>query len=324
MRIFITGATGFVGQNLVAFLKQQVPESTLFCLARDPQKLEALTGERVIPVPGDILEPQSYREVAQQADVVFHIAAKVSLKNGPEFYPINTDGTRYLLQVLQDASGLQRLVYVSSIAAFDHDFAEPIPLRILTELSSPMPSTDYGKSKRQAEELILQSGLPYTILRPSYIYGPYPRVGSSVDRLIQDILRQKRYTRFPFPGRVSEIYVEDLVAAMWRASLAPAALNEDFFISNAEPIAISDALQVLANALQVPLQLDVYTLEQIQRVQRWLYQVHPGNPVFRIFFEDYFVCSAQKLYQTIGYAPRHSFEEAIHKTLSWYRAHGLI
>src|SRR5690606_22586915 len=146
----------------------------------------------------------------------------------------NTDATQSLINALKHSVRLKRLVFLSSISAFDRPLGQPA-IGLLTEESIPHPNTDYGKSKLEAEKRVEQSDLPYAILRPSYIYGPYPRINSSMDRLIRNVRDQTHYTRFPFPGRASEIYVEDLAEMIWTASQHPAAENQAFFVSNPEP-----------------------------------------------------------------------------------------
>ena len=138
-----------------------------------------------------------------------------------------------------------------SISAIDRPPRESA-IKPLTEETIPHPNTDYGKSKLLAEETLIQSGLPYTILRPSYIYGPHPRVGSSMDRLIRDVRDQRSYTRIPFPGRASEIHAGDLARLIWLCTGHAGAENEVFFAANPEPVVIGDVFPAVAEALGVP------------------------------------------------------------------------
>lgn len=324
LKIFITGGTGFVGRNLVEYLCQKVPPSSLTCLARSEEKARPLQALGCRVVMGDLLNPESYAAACSQADVILHVAALVGLKNGPAFYTVNTEGMRQLLSVAKNASGLKRLVFVSSISAIDRVFPHGEDtsgtLRPLTEESPVQPGTDYGKSKRQAEELLMASGLPYTILRPAYIYGPYPRVQSSMDRLVYDIRDEKPYTRFPFSGRASEIYVTDLAQGIWHTALHPGALNEDFFIANPEPIAVTRCFAALAEALRVPYRPRKLSPERLEKIRRRMYRQAPADPVRRILYEDFFVCDASKLARLTGYVPATGFESGIAQTVAWYQS----
>lgn len=166
----------------------------------------------------------------------------------------------------------------------------------------------------------MASGLPYTILRPAYIYGPYPRVQSSMDRLVYDIRDEKPYTRFPFSGRASEIYVTDLAQGIWHTALHPGALNEDFFIANPEPIAVTRCFAALAEALRVPYRPRKLSPERLEKIRRRMYRQAPADPVRRILYEDFFVCDASKLARLTGYVPATGFESGIAQTVAWYQS----
>jgi nucleoside-diphosphate-sugar epimerase len=194
----------------------------------------------------------------------------------------------------------------------------------LTETDPPNPRTDYGTSKLQGEEALIDSGLPYSILRPAYIYGPYPRIGSSMDRAVHDVRQGRRYTRFPFPGRASEIFVGDLAKAVWLAATAPQAENQAFFIANEQPVIVGDFLQQLAEALHVPFSHRLHTPGEIARIRGFVQRRKPENPMLPILFEDYFTCSPQKFMTLTGYRPQDGLTRGLEKTVAWYRANGLL
>ena len=328
MNIFITGATGFVGRNFLEWILRNEPEASITCLVRDPIKAQNqwppdFGKGRIQWLQGDLLEPTTYAKPLQQADHVFHIAALVSLRNGPEFYRMNTEATQSLLQPLQDSNHLKRLVFLGSISAVDRPLDHPA-VGPLTEESTPHPNTDYGKSKLQAEVSIQQSGLPYSILRPPYIYGPYPRINSSMDRLIHNVQDQVHYTRFPFPGRASEVYVEDLAAMIWTAAHHPATENQTLFVSNPRPVQISAVYAKLAKTLGVPFQPMSLSQAQIERFRRTLYRKDPDNVLLRVLFEDFFYCEPEKWYRLTGFKPRYGYELGMEKTVQWFRDHGMI
>lgn len=330
MNIFITGATGFVGRNFLEFIVNNHPEAALTCLVRDPEKAGLQWNHRpdfgngkIQWIQGDLLNPDSYQSEAKQADYVFHIAALVSLRNGPEFYQMNTDTTQALLSVLRANPHLKRLVFVSSISAIDRPMHEPA-IGPLTEETPPHPNTDYGKSKLQAEALIQESGLPYTILRPPYIYGPYPRMNSSIHRLVTHVRDQARYTQFPFPGRVSEIYVEDLAEMLWVASQHPATRNEVFFVSNPKPIQVANLFAELSQALQLSYEATNKRPKDIERYKQRFYKHDPENVLLRVLFEDFFYCSPEKWYRATGFHPRYGYQKGMAKTIQWFKDNGII
>ena len=219
------------------------------------------------------------------------------------------------------AARLQRFVYMGSIAAIDRPPHLPA-IGPLSESSLPHPNTDYGRSKLQAMDAVVHSGLPYTVLTPAYIYGPYPRVHSSMDRFFRDVSAGVPYTRIPFPGRASHIYVEDLANLIWQAALNPVARNEVFFASEREPMRVGEAFQCVAEAMKI--EFSQRSVTDMKRFQSFLHQRDPDNPLLRILFEDYFHCSSEKAHRMLNVTPRFGMMQGIEKTLQWYRQQGIL
>lgn len=321
MNIFMTGATGFLGRHLLRFLVRTQPDANVICLVRDPDKAKAQWNNsppQVQWLPGDLLEPETYRNALQNVELVFHAAALVSLRNGPEFYTQNTEATRLLLESLKISGQLRRFLFVGSISAVDRAW-ELTATEPLTEDSPCRPNTDYGQSKLAAERLVADSGLPYTIMIPAYIYGPDPRPNSSMDRLVRDMIAGQRYTRFPFPGLASEVYVEDLAEMLWVSATHPNTLNQRYFISNPEPVRIARACQMLAEALQIPEQSYSVSPGKLERFRRLWRKAQPDSLILRILFESYFVCDPSRWYNATGFTPRFGIQQGIQKTVNWYK-----
>jgi nucleoside-diphosphate-sugar epimerase len=329
MNVFITGASGFVGYNLILHLLQAHTDWTLFCLVRTPGKAEKLSKLGVQPVMGDLLSPETYQAKLKACDLIFHLAGLVGLKDGEDFYAANSGTMNNLLDVAHQANALSRFVFVSSISAIDRPAKTPFnaPILPLDETSPGCPTTDYGKSKRMAELALEVSGLPYTILRPSYIHGPHPRVGSSMDRVIYDTRNQLPYTRFPFTGRASEIDVEDLARSITLSASHPNTVNKSYFISNPDPIPIPVFFSTLAKALGVPYHPSYVSPKALSRIQQRAYRQNTtpaARLIQRILFEDFFSCSPQSFINDTGYQPQYSLGEALKRTVGWYREQGLL
>lgn len=329
MNVFITGASGFVGYNLILFLLQAHPDWTLFCLVRTAEKAAKLSKLGVHPVMGDLLSPETYQDSLKSCEIIFHLAGLVGLKDGEDFYAGNSGTMNKLLETAYQAKTLSRFVFVSSISAIDRPAKTPFnaPILPLDETSPGCPTTDYGKSKRMAELALEVSGLPYTILRPSYIHGPHPRVGSSMDRVIYDTRNQLPYTRFPFTGRASAIDVEDLARAITLSATHAKTLNKSYFISNPEPVAIPVFFSTLAKALGVPYHPSYVSLKALKRIQQRAYRQNAtpaARLMQRILFEDFFTCSPQAFMQDTGYHPQFSLSDALKRTVGWYRGQGLL
>ncbi|WP_303675226.1 NAD-dependent epimerase/dehydratase family protein [Vampirovibrio chlorellavorus] len=318
MTIFVTGSTGFVGRNLLEYLVKTQPQQQFVCLVRDLAKARAQWAQQppnIRWLVGDLLRPDTYREALQSAELVFHVAALVGLRDGDAFFTQNTEATRQLVYTLTASNRLRRLVFVSSISATDRYPGSPAT-DCMTEAFPSQPQTDYGRSKLQAEQRIMASGLPYTIMAPAYIYGPHLRAGASTERLINDLKAGKRYTRFPFPGAVSAIHVEDLSEALWIAATHPNTLNERFLISHPQPVSIVEALATLADCLGLHHTFTPSPNSNLERYRRKK-PAPGGNAILRrILWEHYFACSPAKWYRATGHQPAIAFSDGVRKTLA--------
>lgn len=329
MDVFITGGTGFVGHNLIRHLHATQPSWTLHALVRHEGKAKALQALGVQCHLGDLLQADTYRHIVSQCGLIFHLAGLVGLKDGEAFYSANVGSMNTLIEAAQGADNLKRLVFVSSISAIDRPANTPINSLILplTEQSPACPTTDYGKSKHMAELALQVSGIPYTIIRPSYIHGPYPRPQSSMDRALFDVLAQAPYTRFPFPGKASEIDVEDLAQAIALSALHLNTLNKAYFISNPSPISMPHFFATMANALGIPFHPTYVSPQALRRIQERAYRQNTAPAarlMQRILFEDFFACSPKAFMEDTGFQPSYSLQSALRRTVLWYKEAGLL
>jgi nucleoside-diphosphate-sugar epimerase len=179
-------------------------------------------------VVGDLRDPSTLNRAVKGADVVFHLAAVISAPGWEAFEAANVLGTRNLVEAcLAAAPGLRRFVYVSSIAA-----AGPSPEgRALTEEDRPRPVSNYGRSKLEAEALVLAAGdrLPVIILRPPNVLGPgQPELEEAV-KLIRRRIAPSLGNGRP---QTSLVDVADLVRAMVLAAEDPRGVGRTYFVTD--------------------------------------------------------------------------------------------
>ena len=212
MRALVTGASGFIGSNLVDRLLAEGVQ--VKCLVRHTPTLPG-SAKSLTLVPGDFQDPASLATAVEDADVVFHVAGVTRAARRADYFRGNLETTCNLLQACQEYGPEdQKFLFISSLAA-----AGPSPGNPLTEDEEPRPVSAYGESKLAAERAVLQFGRtrPVIIIRPPAVYGPRDR-----DTLLLFKSVQKRLHVIPGRGsqKVSLVHVHDLVTGIWQAMLS--------------------------------------------------------------------------------------------------------
>ena len=186
--IFITGSTGFLGKTLIPSLIKE--SCNLNCLARNPDYFKNLPVKITI---GD-LEKFQWPIDSEKINTVIHMAAVINAKNPQDFYKINYEGTKKLINECVKHK-VEHFIFLSSLNVLQKN------------------PDDYAKSKKMAEDYLKISGLNYTILRPSLIYGPSDT--KNVNQLVKII---KTLPIIPIIGsgknKIQPIYINDAANAI--------------------------------------------------------------------------------------------------------------
>jgi len=148
--ILVTGATGFLGRHVVKALRTRGKE--VRCLVRTAARARAVADYQVELAYGDVLDPSALNKAMSGVDAVVHLVAIIREKRNQSFDLINRHGTEMAARAAKEA-GVNRFVHVSAIGAQDN------------------PDYPYLYSKWQGEQAVINSGLNYTIFRPSIQFG---------------------------------------------------------------------------------------------------------------------------------------------------------
>lgn len=162
MKVFVTGASGFLGHAVCAELNTRGHEVT--ALVRRPGSEPPNTSA----AKGDLTNVGTLTETVQAAkpDAVIHLAAEIATQRDPaKINEVNVEGTRRMLDACRAVDG-PRFIFASTVVTGDAQGA------VLDEDSVLPIETAYGRSKQEGERLVRESGLPSVILRPSHVYGP--------------------------------------------------------------------------------------------------------------------------------------------------------
>jgi nucleoside-diphosphate-sugar epimerase len=207
MVILITGAGGFLGSNFCRHLREEYPSVIIYALVRSSLDAQRLEQRGVRAIVGDLTSPDSYAAVLSEVEFVFHLGADASFKEG-DYERNNVTGTTTLLESCKGCKKLRRFVLASTIGVLDRSKSDTCN-SLLNNASVPHPTSPYGKSKLTTETLVRESGLPFSILRFTWIYGAGMRLDSHIAVLNSMVKKNSLMSRIFFPGRVSTIHVDD-------------------------------------------------------------------------------------------------------------------
>jgi dihydroflavonol-4-reductase len=192
VRVFITGATGFVGGHVAR--QYAVEGASLRLLTRQTSRLDSLTGIDAEMVKGDLREPEKLRSALSGCDALVHVAADYRLwvRDPEQMYAANVDGTRELLKLAREV-GIQRIVYTSSVATMGFKTDGTI-----VNEDTPVALSDmighYKRSKFLGELEAIQAakaGQHVMILNPTTPIGPGDAKPTPTGRIIVDFLNKK-------------------------------------------------------------------------------------------------------------------------------------
>jgi nucleoside-diphosphate-sugar epimerase len=251
-RVVVTGASGFIGQAVVRRLLRDGiggNPANVIAIVRDPETLPAALRAQVEAHAMDLAEAsiESIAAACGDAAVVIHLAASASVAGGERGYLNNVRSTERLIGALR-LRGCERLVYASSIGAVDRMPGDDCALP-LDENSPPNPLTRYGAGKLEGERMVRESGLPFGIVRPTWVYGPGMRADSHLRVFVAMVRRGSLASHFKFPGRVSVIHVDDLARGLLIVACDPNATGGTFFASDGQPVAIGGLFSAIGEVV---------------------------------------------------------------------------
>lgn len=331
MRVFVTGATGFVGGHLAPALLSRGYEVT--CLARSQEKADRLKVKwpGVDAVIGDITDAESLKQIApEDYDYVIHLAAMGHVASTSEedyikFTSINEGGTKNLIEVFRRNPYLKRFVHISSSAAMG--FNPSIP--VLNEETPPNPVTPYQKSKRNSEMISIQAGkdgVPTVIVRPCMIYGPG---GYGEFYKFASLMSKGLFPKVGLGKNLTPlVHVEDVVSGLICA-MEKGRPGEIYIIASETSIEMDQLRRCIVKSLgvkkpyiYVPGWMALAGAKVLEKLCAALKKepiVSSQNIRSTIADRTFDITKAKN---ELGYSPRVSFEAGIQETIDWYRQQG--
>ena len=225
--ILVTGASGFVGSHLVPKLVESGYK--VRCLVRPWSWIGQLKKHMVELATGDVTDADSLKQAMKDVETVIHLVAIVRESRWATFSRINVQGTKNVVQAAA-ASGVKRFIHVGALGS-----------------SSENPRYDYLYSKWQGEEVVRSSGLDFTILKPSAMFG---KGAGFIDALVRSLKMFPLLAPIAGPGetRLQPIWVEDVVSCILK-TLKGEKREENYEIGGPEHLAYEQILDAVIDAL---------------------------------------------------------------------------
>jgi dihydroflavonol-4-reductase len=325
MKIVVTGASGHVGANLTRELIKRGYEVKVL----EHIDNRGFVGLPVEVVKGNLNDIDSLKRLCSDADIVFHLAAKISigLNSYETLHKVNFDGTRNILSIARE-NGVKRFIYFSSIHVLEHKpYESP-----MTESRGLLKNAEipYERTKAEADEWVLQQtrdDFEVVVLNPTAIVGPYDFKPSLMGQMIIKLSTGK--LPFLVPGGYNWVDVRDVAAAAanaisqgrsgeryilsgrWESlkgigELISKVLNKPlkFFVI---PISIARlGLPFISLAAKISGKQPLYTSKSLEIV----------NNVNKNIVSD-------KAKKELGFSPR-QLEETIRDTVEWFKENKYI
>jgi nucleoside-diphosphate-sugar epimerase len=317
-RVFITGASGFIGAALA---------TRFAALGVDVCGVDVRADEARAIVAGDISRPGDWQDHAAGCDLVVHTAAIVSMRGSDPgaVWRTNALGTRHVLDAARRA-GAARVVHLSSVTVFGFAFPDGVDESYPTAPNG----VPYVDTKIAAEALVLRAhaagDVPCTIVRPGDVYGPRSRPWTILP--VEELARR----RFLLPafgrGIFSPVYIENLVDGIVAAA-GPAGAGGVFALTDGAGVTTREFFghyaRLLGRRLPVlPTGAAVALASAAAVGARAARQESEVNGAAARYLARTGTYAIDRARDTLGYAPRVGLAEGMERTAAWLRAQALV
>ena len=316
----VTGAAGFIGRHVVAHLVNLGVRVRATALPQDDTSFFDNLGVEF--VRADLTKPESLPVLFEGVDRVFHLGAICNFSTPYEaLYPVNVLGVERITRLVHDA-GVKRYIHVGSTSVYGSYRGTPF-----TEDGPRSPQDDYGRSKRDGEDIVWQKigeGLAAVITRPCTVYGPGCNDGAG-----KVFSRPTSITAIPGNGRqlLSNVRAEDVASALVHLSHLDEAVGRAFNIADDSHPTVEEALTIASRAFGTApprRHLPIQVVKAVARLDELISRLKGRIPdleydAVRYLASDYVVDNTRL--KKSGYKFIYpDFAESMGQIGEWYRA----
>ena len=284
-RVFVTGATGFVGRAVIQALRAE--GHVVRCLVRRGSEADLHGFEAIERVEGDILGPPGSLEAGMAGcDTVIHLVGIIRehKSRGITFDRLHRVGTNNVLAAAA-AAGVRRYLHMSALG------------------TRAGARSRYHQTKWAAEEAVRTSGLAWTIFRPSVIYGH----GDGFLSLLAGMVRRLHVMPVIGDGRqrLQPVPIEHVAAGFARAVRAEASVKQTYAVTGADAVSMIELLQLIGAAMHRRIRIVRVPLGLIRPLARGLHRMptFPVTPDQILMLEEDSTADPGPFYSVFGLTP---------------------
>lgn len=331
MKILITGASGFIGSFIVEEALAHGYET--WAAVRPTSSRRYLQDSRIHFINLDFSSKEKLVEALRSHtfDYVVHAAGVTKALREADFFRVNTEGTKHLVEALLDLGlPLRKFVYLSSLSVVGA-VKEEQPYQDITEADIPHPNTAYGRSKWEVEQYLdsVANQLPFVILRPTGVYGPREK---DYFLMVKSI---RQHTDFAVGFKrqdITFVYVSDVVQAVFLA-LDHGRNGRKYFLSDGEVYQSSTFSRLIREALGHPWWIRITAPLWVLRIvtaagDRWMHLTGKmtalNSDKYNILRQRNWRCDITPAVNELGYHPQYQLEQGVRLTVKWYKEHNWI
>lgn len=340
----VTGLPGWLGNRFVDALLNGLPDVPSLSQPR-PRRLRLLATDIEHPfikeverngsvgiVAGDLRNKTDVQKLFEGAGggTVFHIAGVIHPANVKDFFSINYEGTKNMLEQAVKA-GVKRFIYVSSNSPLGVNASN---VQLFDEFSPYNPYMNYGKSKMMAEQLVTSAdgGLETVIIRPPWFYGPgQPPRQSLFFSMIKN-------GKAPIVGDGKNLrsmaYVDNISQGLLLAEKVEKANKQIYWIADSRPYSMNEIVDTIEKVLEKDFSMKVshkrmhlpgIASEVALAVDATMQSAGLYHQKIHVLSEmnKTIACSIQKARTELGYDPKIALEEGMRRSIAWVLKEGI-
>lgn len=325
VKVLITGASGFVGTHLLEAVADKGWEiHAAVRKSSNVENIKSLVSKFVYLDQGDYGAVSNCFE-AESYDYVIHAAALTKAKNDQELFAVNVGNTENLIRAAFSSSQPpKRFVFVSSLAAIG-----PIAYNAesaIDENTPYAPVTSYGRSKRDAEQMIKDnfSKFPISVFRPTAVYGPREKdlfiLFDTLNKGLDPYIGRK-------PQKLSFVYVKDLVQVLLQGCIVEQDCLQFYNISDGNAysrFAMAEIFKEVFSKKPLRLFIPYSVVSLFAKLSAFIYKGSTKTPTIyperlgELTAENW-SCSIEKACVNLAFEPRFNLERGLTESLLWYK-----